>query len=333
MATAAEIQESQRLIEQQAAARRRADAAAIALAVSSTRSFDQWYSTAAITTWAARLVAGIELIQRNLARQTDVYLSRQATLITGRPVRPVGIVDVSQLRKGVTHAGAYGRVADQYRYQQALLNAQLEVAQAAVEAARERAEERVRAKAERSALDAALARARAVAELDMQLAVRAQAQKFMVAQPSAPAELQPEPQAEAKPTGEPEQQPDPEAQPAPGRPRLIGYRRMIHPELSKSGQSCGMCIVASTRMYYKADLMAIHEGCNCLPLPIYEGNDPGGFINDDELQRFYDAAGGNQARELKNTRYQIDEHGEIGPVLSRYGKPIKSAEDVKRDER
>src|SRR5699024_80203 len=35
---------------------------------------------------------------------------------------------------------------------------------------------------------------------------------------------------------------------------VVGYRRVVHPELSKSGQSCGLCIVASTMEYKKSDL-------------------------------------------------------------------------------
>ena len=277
MATAAQIEESRRLIEQQDAARQKAVAAAVALAVASTREFDQWYSTAAITAWALRLALGIEAIQRNLARQTDAFLARQSSLITGRAVRPVGAVDVSKLRQGITHPGAYGRVADQYRYQQSLI----EDAEADIQ----------------DAIEAAVERAAEVAEMDAALAVRGQSQKFMAAQQ-----------------------------------RVIGYRRMIHPELSEGG-SCGMCIVASTRLYKKAELMPIHLRCKCLPFPVYAGSDPGGAINDADLERLYAEAGGKQAAELKNTRYKVDQHGELGPVLNRAGAAFRTADDVETDER
>jgi hypothetical protein len=280
VATPQQIEQSRQLMEQQDAARQKAVAAAVALAVTSTRNFNGWYSTTAITAWALRLALGIEGIQRNLARQTDVFLAREASLLSGRTVRPVGAVEVATLRRNITHPGAYGRVADTFRYQQSRVIAGGPDLQPAIEAAVERAEE--------------------VAAMDTQLAVRAQAQKFMEAQPEQ---------------------------------RLIGYRRMVHPELAKSGASCGMCIVASTRLYNKAELMPIHNNCHCLPFPVYEGADPGGIINDQDLERFYAEAGGKQATELKNTRYQIDEHGELGPVLNKYGTPFRTPDDVQRDER
>jgi hypothetical protein len=43
---------------------------------------------------------------------------------------------------------------------------------------------------------------------------------------------------------------------------VTGYRRVIHPELSKSG-TCGLCVAAADRIYYVDDLMPIHT--NCVP--------------------------------------------------------------------
>lgn len=345
VATAEQIEQSRQLIEQQEAARAKAVAAAIALAVASTQRFDGWYSTAAITAWALRLALSIESIQRNLARQTDVYLAREASLITGRTVRPVGAVEVSTLRRGITHAGAYGRVADTYRYQQSRIDA-----------------------GEKNlvpAIEAAVSRAEAIVDMDTQLAVRAQTQKFLTAQPRAaiaPAPPRPlartapeivtplrpaitEPSPEPTILAEPDE-PSPEEQaaeqaaagPAPARPRLIGYRRIVHPELPARpglapGPVCGMCLVASTRMYFVDELMPIHANCRCEQFPVYEGLDPGGFINLEDLDKFYREAGGKQATELKKTRYQVNEHGELGPVLDRYGAPFRSPEDIRRDAR
>lgn len=41
------------------------------------------------------------------------------------------------------------------------------------------------------------------------------------------------------------------------------YRRVPHPELSKSGKSCPLCLLASTKVYKTEDLLPIHERCNC----------------------------------------------------------------------
>lgn len=297
VATARQIEQARQLAEQQEAARAKALAAAIALAVAATRDFDRWYTTAAITAWAARLVFGVEGIQRSLARQTDVFLAREASLLSGRTVRPAGAVDVSALRRGITHAGAYGRIADTFRYQQSQVDAGRQV-QTATEAALERAEE--------------------IVELDLQLVLRAQTEAFVEAQP--PAVVTDEASAEAAAAG-----------PPPARPRLLGWRRIVHPELSKSG-SCGLCIVASTRLYTKGEPHEIHARCNCLPMLVYEGADPGGIINLQDLERFYREAGANRRNELKNTRYQVDQHGELGPVLSRSGASFRTPDDVQRDE-
>ncbi len=40
------------------------------------------------------------------------------------------------------------------------------------------------------------------------------------------------------------------------------YRRVIHPELSKTG-TCGLCAVASTRTYHTSALMPLHSNCKC----------------------------------------------------------------------
>jgi hypothetical protein len=271
-------------MEQQDAARRRAVAAAVALAVARTREFDDWYSTAAIKVWATALALAIEAIQRNLARQTDAILARQASVMAGRTVRPVGAIDVTQLRKGVTHAGVYGRIADTYRYQKSLEDAGQQV---------------------QAAMEAAVQRAEVAAQIDSQLVVREQSHKTITGHAGR-----------AAPEGR----------------RVIGWRRIVHPELSEGG-SCGMCIVASTRLYQVERLMEIHPGCNCLPMEVYDGADPGGLINDEDLERFYAEAGGKQIEELAQTRYQVNEHGELGPVMARSQHRFRTAEDVEKDER
>lgn len=111
---------------------------------------------------------------------------------------------------------------------------------------------------------------------------------------------------------------------------VTAYRRIIHPELSKSG-TCGLCIVASAQVYSTDELMPLHGGsCNCDTLPITIGNDPGFRLNDDDLKTIYAAAGSTAADDLVNTRVTINEHGELGPVLVKKGDHFKTAEEAGR---
>lgn len=99
------------------------------------------------------------------------------------------------------------------------------------------------------------------------------------------------------------------------RGSIIGYRRIIHPELSRTG-TCGLCVVAATRMYYTSELMPIHDDCNCDVLPVTKNDDPGLQLNDDDLQRIYQAAGGTGAGGLLKTKIHFTEHGELGPIIT-----------------
>lgn len=101
---------------------------------------------------------------------------------------------------------------------------------------------------------------------------------------------------------------------------VVGYRRVVHPELSKSGQSCGLCIVASTMEYKKSDLLPIHSGCNCETCEIYSKDgylyDPGHIINMEDLEVFYrEAKGSTHGWDLKKSRYEVVNHPEYGPTL------------------
>ncbi|OBJ08289.1 hypothetical protein [Mycobacterium sp. 1465703.0] len=97
--------------------------------------------------------------------------------------------------------------------------------------------------------------------------------------------------------------------------KVTGYRRVIHPELSRTG-TCGMCIVAADRIYKVDKLMPIHPPtCKCTIAPVTDEHDPGDDANSIGLAQLYKDAGGNTVAHLKRTRYAIDEHGEFGPVL------------------
>ncbi|MDR1265925.1 MAG: hypothetical protein LBK42_10310 [Propionibacteriaceae bacterium] len=90
--------------------------------------------------------------------------------------------------------------------------------------------------------------------------------------------------------------------------KVIGWRRIIHPELSLGG-TCGLCVVAADRIYKVRDLMPLHDRCNCLPAPVTARSDPGLRLNQTDLDRLYDAAGGTDAARLKRVR--VTENGVI----------------------
>lgn len=110
---------------------------------------------------------------------------------------------------------------------------------------------------------------------------------------------------------------------------IRGYRRVIRPELSKSG-SCGLCVVASDRIYSIEDLLPIHPPhCKCVTLPIQGDVDPGLRINNKDLKAIYEAAGDStKASDLKGVRVKFNEHGELGPVLNRKGDRFRGPDSV-----
>lgn len=145
-------------------------------------------------------------------------------------------------------------------------------------------------KSEQEATQAALDRMSALADMDLALAMRDQSSKVIKASP-----------------------------------RVTGYRRVLHPELAKSGTSCGLCIAASTRIYKKKELLPLHDHCNCGVMPVVGTEDPGKEFNEEDLKQLYALAGGTGAQELSRVRYRVDEHGELGPYLVEHGAKNRSA--------
>ena len=100
-----------------------------------------------------------------------------------------------------------------------------------------------------------------------------------------------------------------------------GYRRVIHPEKSEGG-TCGLCMVAATRLYYRHDLKPIHDGCNCKVVAVTEDNDPGADMNKIDFDAIYAASGDTtDGWTLKQTRFRFDaDRGEIETVKDRAKK-------------
>lgn len=109
-------------------------------------------------------------------------------------------------------------------------------------------------------------------------------------------------------------------------PKITGYRRVIHPELSESGTSCGLCIAASTRVYSKEELLPLHDHCHCTVMPIVGDDDPGDFFNGqdiDLLEELYKAAAGNDAQSLSRVRAKVIYNSELGPYLVEEGSKTR----------
>lgn len=114
-------------------------------------------------------------------------------------------------------------------------------------------------------------------------------------------------------------------------PNVRGYRRVIRPELSESG-TCGLCIAASDRVYHVKDLLPIHARCKCEVMPITKANDPGLRLNSEDLKALYGAAGDStSAAKLKRVRATVEQNGELGPVLRVKGQNFRDKGDVKAD--
>lgn len=242
---------------------KRAENAALSVLAQFAADPNAWYDHGAITEMTRQVVAYVEAAQMQAAQLTDAYLLEVATRM--RPTRPFetgGAVQPATLRRGVTHEGAYGRLADQYRYMASIGHDPADILARITE------------------------RARVMVGTDLQLALRNQSMRWM------------------------------------WRNDLELWRRVIRPELATEG-TCALCVVASDRVYYRGDLMPIHDRCGCDVLPIIGDDDPGRFLNQEDLDDLYDEAGSTYGQDLKKVRVRIDEHGELGPVLSdaRHARP------------
>lgn len=106
------------------------------------------------------------------------------------------------------------------------------------------------------------------------------------------------------------------------------YRRVLRPELSKTG-SCLLCVAASIKVYTISDLLPIHIRCKCRTMPIIDGEDPAEQLNEQDRKRVYAEAGVQNRSGLSNLRVKVNEHGELGPVLTVKGHRFTGEDDLK----
>lgn len=109
--------------------------------------------------------------------------------------------------------------------------------------------------------------------------------------------------------------------------KIVGYIRTL-----TGAENCALCYVASTQRYHKGDLMPIHPGCDCGEMPIYGTQDPGQVINEVRLDGIHEnvnerfGAWAADARTIDYRAIRIQEHGEMGPILTVQGQRFTTSD-------
>lgn len=101
--------------------------------------------------------------------------------------------------------------------------------------------------------------------------------------------------------------------------RVVGWRRQVNPS---AGGTCGLCLVASTRVYRRINKLQIHRGCNCSVHAVYDAQ-----LSDAERDAVADQWGANTFRgerpgavfdhdrlELAYQQAGLTDHGQVGKL-------------------
>lgn len=328
--SAAQIAQIAALVQAQAKLRERLTNTAVAAAtgpLSAFTSLASWFSADQSQAYITRVLKIVRPAQVSMARTTDAYHARILSIMTGKRVSPVGAIDVTALRRAITPAQAQQIVdalpADysfapsqptvptvtqssptaitpapssvaaattpsRPRTVTAPATTSTSVAPATVDPAtvygrifdQARYNIVARGLTAEKVQSAAINRAAHVAATDIMLADRAQSRQTL------------------KTRG------------------IAQYRRVIRPYAGKGGPVCGLCVVASDRIYSTEDLLPIHDNCRCETVAVGSAGDPGDTLNQEDLDNIYRAAGGSGAGKLIKVQVAISEHGELGPILS-----------------
>lgn len=311
--TKAELAQLVALITAQAAAREQLTRTAVNGTWTRLRTFRGWWRPAEVVLLVAEILRLVQPSQRRMARLTDAYLARSTSLVLGRRVGPVGLVDTTRLRRALSplteqvlaEAITSATGADPPLSAPQADRATGDTARASTAPLEpgvpyERLVSYYRyqisqGRPDTVALQKVLQRASSVVDTDISLAHRAQAHRFMTT-----------------------------------RDVRGGYRRVLRPELGTGGPPCGICVIAADRVYSYQDLQPIHPGCRCGVVAVGDSADPGFSINAQDLNAIYAAAGGNTREALRQIRVQITEHGELGPILINADQHFRGPRDVAR---
>lgn len=299
--TPAQIAALLTLVKAQAAVRQQLSQTAVAAAMTAFKGIGSWWAADDV---AAAIDSALKIIrptQKQAAQTTSAYMAQVGRVISGRSQKVAPIADLSKLRKDMTsgeadewldgirvpawvvlgnsRTGPADTIDDPATLAAAQAQKWLDAADPYGRVADAyRFNVTMRGDSPDVAEAKALVRIAAVAESDVTLAVR---QQYHDSMSSAGA---------------------------------IGFRRILHPELSQSGP-CALCVVASDRLYKTEDLLPLHGNCCCEVLPVYEHADPGIHLNGDDLRHLYEAAGGNTRAALREVTVALAEHAELGPIL------------------
>lgn len=349
--SAAEIAALYALIRAQARIREQLTRMAVAGALAPLRLVN-WFDPVEVAEAVTRVLRVVQPAQLRMAQVTDASMARALTIVTGRPTRPVGAVDIRTLRRLVTPAVAQlvarapreevkpaGELnlerffldqEEQRRTEEELRRAEDE-ARRAEEQRREREirDAQRRADAERQA------RLQALDPMEPYMRIGAQ-YRYQVSRGDSDEQARGDVADRIERVADMDVSLAQRAQESVvlrrAPERVTGYRRILQPELGGGGPPCGLCVVAADRIYHREELKPLHDRCRCAVLAITAGADPGLTLNGDDLDRLYTAAGGTTSgKALKRIRVGIGEHGELGPILFPYGRGFRDAEEAEAD--
>lgn len=105
------------------------------------------------------------------------------------------------------------------------------------------------------------------------------------------------------------------------------FRRVTRPEKG----TCGLCIAASNHTYTRGDLLPIHARCRCSVIEDDAVLGGGSVTSDETWAKLRGTARSMSATDLKDVRYVIDEHGELGPVLRDANQRVSKVRDGRVD--
>lgn len=91
--------------------------------------------------------------------------------------------------------------------------------------------------------------------------------------------------------------------------------------------TCGLCVAASHHTYTRGDLLPIHARCRCTIIEDRHAPDGGSVTSDEMWAKLRGTARSLGAADLKDVRYVVDDHGELGPVLRNATQRISRVRD------